>query len=90
MAEQKLVQLILDSRKPSQIGISLGPFYCLDRGKKSVWVFVKGLVKQIRGFCCLPENQVYFIKHKALISRESISLNKVITKTDCLLSHLTA
>ena len=45
MAEQKLLLLILDSGKPSQIGISLGPFSCLDRGKKSVWVFVKGLIK---------------------------------------------
>lgn len=31
MAEQKLLLLILDSGKPSQIGISLGPFSFLDR-----------------------------------------------------------
>lgn len=44
MAEQKLLLLILDREKPSQINISLGLFSCLGRGKKE-WVFVKGLMK---------------------------------------------
>lgn len=62
----QVITALLDRGKPNQIKNFSGPILLFGEEVKSVWVFVKGSMNQIRGFSCVFLAQNYSVRPKAI------------------------